>query len=104
VRPYLQDALVSAINAAEVAAKLNERGMEAESVRAWIEGFKFTVMPFDSMAAYATGRLRMPTRRLGLSLGDRACLALALKEDVPVLTADRAWRELDLGIEIRVIR
>src|SRR4051812_15899019 len=93
-RAFLPDVLLSAVNAAEVSTKLNEKGLDAEHIRTVIERFGLIVVPFESSAAYATGLLRMRTRALGLSLGDRACLALALKENLPAMTADRAWRDL----------
>jgi PIN domain nuclease of toxin-antitoxin system len=62
------------------------------------------VADFDAELAYRTGLLRRETRSFGLSLGDRACLALALREKLPVFTTDRRWRELRLGIEINVLR
>jgi PIN domain nuclease of toxin-antitoxin system len=54
--------------------------------------------------ARQTGALRPATKALGLSLGDRACLALARRERLPILTADRSWAKLDLGIPIKVMR
>lgn len=46
----------------------------------------------------------MNTKELGLSLADRACMALAVTLGLPLLTADRSWVEVDLPVEIRVIR
>ena len=62
------------------------------------------VVPFDEMQAWDAGRLRPYTRALGLSVADRACLALARTLDLPVLTGDRAWTSLDVGVDIRVFR
>jgi ribonuclease VapC len=62
------------------------------------------VQPFDAARAFAAGSLVMRTKRLGLSLADRACLALAIELGIPAVTADRAWSKLDLPVEIRVIR
>jgi ribonuclease VapC len=95
---------VSAVNFAEVYSKLADLGVTVEnfeSVRA-IE--PFVVMEFDRSQAILSAQLRPATKHLGLSLGDRACLALAIREKATVLTADRTWSNLDLGIEIKVIR
>ena len=54
--------------------------------------------------AVDAGLLREQTREQGLSLGDRACLALGIRENVPVLTADRAWAQLDLDVSVRLVR
>ena len=62
------------------------------------------VVPFDAAQARETARLQSGTRRLGLSLADRAALGLARLRGVPVLTSDRAWRSLHLSIRIEVIR
>jgi PIN domain nuclease of toxin-antitoxin system len=78
--------------------------MAAEAVRTILEDLDLDVHPFDEDAAYATGALRTATRQLGLSLGDRACLALGLRLQRPVLTTDGAWTSLDLDLTIRAIR
>jgi len=61
-------------------------------------------LDFDWAAGLAAGLLRASTRRFGLSLGDRACLALAQQLQAPVLTTDRVWERLDIGVPIVVIR
>jgi ribonuclease VapC len=95
---------IGAVNLSEVVAKLVERGMPAEAVRAILEDLDLDVHPFDAESAYATGALRTATRQLGLSLGDRACLALGQRLDRPVLTTDGAWKSLDVGVTVRPIR
>ncbi len=62
------------------------------------------VIPFNQMQAYETAKLKTLTKKYGLSLGDRACLALAKMKKIPVVTADRVWGKLELGIKIIVIR
>jgi PIN domain nuclease of toxin-antitoxin system len=62
------------------------------------------VTDFDRVLAEQTGALIAKTKRSGLSLGDRACLALAAREQVPALTSNRAWSKLELGVEVRLIR
>jgi len=98
------DAVMSAVNLAEVYSKLVERGLSADQADSIIYRYGFEIVPFDEVLARQTGALRSATRKLGLSLGDRACLALAQRDDLPVLTADRSWAKLDLGIDIKVVR
>ena len=100
----LPDAAVSTVNVAEVGAKLVDRGMKEKDMRVAIGTLGMEVVVFDEDAAYAAAMLRDRTRRLGLSLGDRACLALGAVRRLPVLTADRSWAGLDIGVEIRLIR
>ena len=97
-------AIMSAVNATEVIAKLIDRGASREQAREQLESYGLAIRPFDESLAVEAGFLRAATRQYGLSLGDRACLALALRERIPVVTADRAWSQLDLGLDIQVIR
>lgn len=95
---------VSAVNLSEVAAKLVERGMSDSEVQEVLAAIELEVFPFEAADAYQAGLLRRKTRSLGLSLGDRACLTLAMRLAKPVLTTDRAWHDLDLPVEIRLTR
>jgi ribonuclease VapC len=104
VAENLPGAVISAVNLSEVVAKLGEAGMPNDVVRSALEDLEIEFRAFDSEAAYLTGALRAQTRKLGLSLGDRACVALGLQLSFPVLTADRNWKALDVGVEIRTIR
>ena len=104
VQESLPGAAISAVNLSEVISKLSERGMPEPAIRAAFEGLGFEVHPFDADAAYSTARLRTATKSYGLSPGDRACLALGLALTAPVLTADRTWKKLKLGVKIRSIR
>ena len=96
--------VVSSVNLSEVIAEVVELGASEEQVEAIVTRFAHCSKPFDLDQAVDAGRLRAATRGAGLSLGDRACLALARTLDAPVLTADRAWANLDLGLDIEVIR
>ncbi len=104
----LPSAEISAVNAAEVIAKLTdklaENGEPPEQAQALFEALLLPVRAFGSRAAGIAGQLRRGTRSAGLSLGDRACLAEALCASLPVLTADRSWAALNLPLDIRVIR
>lgn len=104
VRACVPDAAVSAVNLTEVGAKLADRGMKDAEIRAAVGILGLEVVAFDEEAAYAAAALRLRTRNRGLSLGDRACLALGAARGLPVLTMDRKWSGLDLDIEIRLAR
>jgi ribonuclease VapC len=96
--------LMSTVNVAETVARLVERGVPEAAAVTILLGLKLSTVNFDFATACRSGALRPATRAFGLSLGDRACLALARERACPAMTADRAWAGLDLGIEVRVIR
>ncbi len=102
--PQLGGAMISAVNLAEVMSKLIDRGLNQFDAQKIVKAFQLTVVPFDQALAIESGMLRLTTRHKGLSLGDRACLALARREGVTVVTADRQWAGLDIGCNIEVIR
>lgn len=104
VAEALPSAVIGAVNLAEVVTKLRERGLSAEEVEEALGGFNLDVRPFTVRQAYATGHLRQRTRSNGLSLGDRACLALAAELGAPALTADQAWGKVEAGAAVEVIR
>lgn len=101
---HVSDSVVSAVNLAEAHSKLVQRGV-SESDACEIElSFCHEIVAFDAMQARAAGGLISSTRSLGLSLGDRACLALGMLLRAPVYTTDRSWKKLDLNVEIRLLR
>ncbi len=100
----LGDAMISAVNLCEVVTKLALRNSSLHRVLAELTEFELEVVSFDRALAEAAGLLVSLTRGGGLSLGDRACLALARREGATALTADHAWRKVDLGIDIQFIR
>ncbi len=105
VQAYGDDFIISSVNAAEVFTKLLERGpVEEAKVKIAQLSLSTNIVPFDGDQAVDCSLLRTKTRKRGLSLGERACLALAAREGAVVVTADRAWNGLDLGVEIRLIR
>ena len=104
VAPTLAAAWISAVNLAEAFTKMIERGAPPAEAAATIAGLSLQIVDFDRDQALAAAALRPLTRSAGLSLGDRACLALGKLRSLPVLTADRVWKDLDLGVEIRLIR
>lgn len=92
------------VNLAEVYTKTVENGGAIADVNVFLEPPPIRIRAFRENKAEEIGRLRPLTRHHGLSLGDRACPALAVQTDLPVLTADTQWIGLDLGIDIRLIR
>jgi ribonuclease VapC len=104
-----QGSAMSAANLAEVLSKLVERGDTLDNALRRLRdygilGQSVFVFPLDEAQATEIARLRPLTRAAGLSLADRACLALAKSLSLPVLTADRAWSALQLDIAVEVIR
>lgn len=97
------DCVIGAVNWAETAAKLTESNQSASAIRATLAALSANVVPFDTPQATEAGLLRPATRHLGLSLGDRACLALARIRKATAITADRPWltlaKPLDIVIE-----
>jgi PIN domain nuclease of toxin-antitoxin system len=108
VEKYLDEAIISTVNFAEVIAVVNRELFKTEADRA--EGLKLItdtlpqIIDFDVNQAIMSASFDAITRKYGLSLGDRACLALAKYKNIPVLTADKAWSKLNLGIKIKLIR
>jgi ribonuclease VapC len=100
----LARAVGSAVNLSEVQAKLVSRGWPFE--QAWEDATSPVrqVLAFDEAQARVAGDLATQTRYLGLSLGDHACLALGIALKVPVYTAEKAWKKLNVGITVHVIR
>lgn len=104
VQESLPHAIVSAVNYAEVVARLSLLGMPDDEIHTALDMLGLDIIPFDNEQAFQSGIFASQTRSLGLSLGDRACLALALKTQSAALTADRAWKKLKVGVEIHLIR
>lgn len=102
-------AVLSSVNLAEVVSRLVDEGGETVEVVAALIGHGLVgeairIEPFTLDDAVETARLRPLTRHAGLSLADRACLALALRLGLPVLTADSAWSRVEVAVEVRQIR
>lgn len=92
------------VNACEVIERLLALGHSLDRAVDMIAALDLALMDFDFELAAMAASLKSRTRGGGLSLGDRACLALAHREGLPALTADRAWSKIDVGVEVRLIR
>jgi PIN domain nuclease of toxin-antitoxin system len=106
---YVQAALasgarISTVNLAEVLAKVVAGGVAIDAVIVRLAALGLTSEPFTDEDARASATICPITRGSGLSLGDRACLALGLRLAVPVLTGDRSWAQVPVGVEVRPIR
>jgi PIN domain nuclease of toxin-antitoxin system len=104
VRAALGRAILGTVNVAEVHSKLVDLGLSRDAAEARIRFLGCAIVAFSEGHAIEAGALIAETRGLGLSLGDRACLALAIERKATVYTTDRIWKDLDLGIEIEMIR
>lgn len=104
VTAHLANASISAVNFAEAFSRLSDFGLTREECRDTLDALNLRVVPFDETAAASAGALRASTRAYGLSLGDRACLALAQSLKCKVLTADRNWKRVAIGVDIALIR
>jgi PIN domain nuclease of toxin-antitoxin system len=101
----IEGSSISAVNFSEVAAYFTKRGAERQTVDVMLTGLGFEVVDADRFQALTAAELQPLTSSVGLSLGDRFCLALARERGVPAMTADRAWAKVKVpGIEIEVIR
>jgi PIN domain nuclease of toxin-antitoxin system len=100
----LAHAAASTVNLAEVQTKLVSRGWTSE--QAWEDATSplREVLSFDEGQARIAGDLATQTHQLGLSLGDRACLALGTALKLPIYTAEKSWKKLKLGVSIHIIR
>ena len=106
VRAHLRTGVIGAANLAEVLAKLSDHGMPADQAARAVAILGLEVVPMTEAQAQRSAELRPATRAAGLSLGDRACLALAAELSAPALTADRGWDALAaaVGVAVQVIR
>ena len=100
----LNIAVISSVNWAEVIQKVIAKNISVDNLDNELAAVGLSFLSFDRQQASIAGSLWQQTKELGLSLGDRACLALAQQLDLPVLTADKIWQRLDIGVSIQLIR
>ena len=97
-------AYISSVNYCEVISNLVDHGMRLDLAVTAARNMELKVVDFDEFLAVEASRLRAVTRRLGLSLADRSCIALAKHLRLPLFTADKAWRSVKTGVKINLIR
>lgn len=101
---FLEGSLISTVNLAEVLQKSQQRGVSPTTVRGLLEEAEIGVVPFDDDMAAQTAELWHTTRSRGLSLADRACLALTAAVSGLAITTDTGWAGLELeGIDIHLV-
>jgi PIN domain nuclease of toxin-antitoxin system len=97
--------MMSSVNLSEVLSRAADKGMSPPAMAALQAALPFEIIPFDRAQAQTAASLRPPTKALGLSLGDRACLALAIERQAVALTADRVWQTLKIeGLSVELLR
>jgi ribonuclease VapC len=104
VTSVLAESSMSTVNLAEVLARFTRDGHSSLQVLSLLRASPIEWVAFDADQAALVADLVPRTRHLGLSLGDRACLALASTMGAPAMTADEAWTKLDLGVEVQLLR
>lgn len=104
VEAGLASSVLSSVNLAEVIGKLVDRAIDIRAVVGLLQSAGLTIEPLTTADAELAGALRGIRGGRKLSLGDRCCLALAMRTGSGVLTADRAWAKLDLGVDVRLVR
>lgn len=100
----LEHSVISAVNWSEVAQKITSVGINPDNTRDLLLQMGLQITAFNCAHADICASLWPETKALGLSLADRACLALAMHHNWPVLTCDRVWSGLELKLDIRIIR
>ena len=100
----LNKAVISTVNWTEVIQKAIAKNISIDDLDNDLAVVGLSFFSFDRQQARIAGSLWQQTKELGLSLGDRACLALAQHLDLPVLTADKIWQQLNIGVSIQLIR
>lgn len=105
VRLHIEGAVISAVNWQEVIKELLDEDLEPDRISETLSGLDVEVLSHDASDAFAAAKLAAATRKFGRGLGDRSCMALAIKLGVPALTTDRAWAKLEIpGLQVMLAR
>ena len=104
VEQHLGQSVISSVNWSETLQKAVAKGIKTDNLKEDLEALGLKIVPFTTEDAELAAHLWLQTKSIGLSLGDRACLALGLRLGIPVITADRTWSTLAIGVTVEVIR
>ena len=102
VRAVLEGALLCTVNLAEIVSHYAKLGASRPDIEAMLQPLPIQVVPVDAALSYEAGMLRPLTLPGGLSLGDRYCLALAKREGIAALTAERRWPDIAVAADVTV--
>lgn len=104
VKKHLNDAMMSTVNISECIESCLKKGATFNEADSIVESLIDEQVDFTREHAKLAAKLKRETKKYGLSLGDRACLSLAMSKKLPVLTADKVWEKLDVAVKVNVIR
>jgi len=104
VEQHLSQSLISSVNWSETLQKTIANGIQIDKLQEELETLGLKIVPFTTADAELAALLWVQTKPVGLSFGDRACLALGLSLGIPVITADRVWSTLSIGVTVTIIR
>ena len=104
VASHWAEACISAVNLSETLARMAREGIEPRALEQRLEDLGLGVIDFDRAQAVIASEIREHARSFGVGLADCCCLALALHMALPVLTADRPWLKLGVGVQVTLIR
>jgi ribonuclease VapC len=104
VRQLLGEACMSTVNFSEVLGRFARAGQDVALIAEKLLATPIQLVDFSTEQAVIAAALLPATYEEGLSQGDRACLALAQQRGIRAVTADKAWRRLEVGVEIEAIR
>ena len=107
LEPLIGNIIMSSVNVCEVAGKVYDAidDIDEEQCKSYIEPFIHSIIEFNKTQCFIAASLKSQTKHKGLSLGDRACLALGIQLGLPVYTADKVWAELEIpNLKIKLIR
>jgi ribonuclease VapC len=104
VQEITSKCLLSTVNLEEIRTRLLDRGHDALDIAAYLRLFKLEIVDFTHAQSIESSNLRSLTRGAGLSLGDRACLALAKERNAVAVTTDKQWGKVDVAVRVELIR
>ncbi len=105
IKNHLKDAIISSVNIAEVYKYcIDSQNLTKDEARSLVKLIDIKIINFDEEQAIITAELINKTKQYGLSLGDRACIALAILKNLSIITCDKIWQKADVGVKFIMAR